>query len=87
MPFIDPGHWQCRQIVGGEEIMPSVLADLEKRRAKIEEIDASRYRGLVRGFIALSQVLGYQRVLEKRTDARALAAPLLKVLSSGFLFT
>jgi translation elongation factor EF-G len=59
----------------GKEIdqskVPSVLADLKKRRTKIEEADASLHEGLVEGFIALAQVLGYHRVLEKMTHARA----------------
>jgi len=59
------------EIRAPEELIPSVLADLKKRRAKIEEADASLHEGLVKGFIALAQVLGYHRVLEKMTDARA----------------
>ena len=59
------------EIRAPEELMPSVLADLKKRRTKIEEADASSHEGLVEGFIALAQVLGYHRVLEKMTDARA----------------
>jgi elongation factor G len=59
------------QLRSPEDLISTVIEDLNKRRAWIRKAEPLSHGLLIEGLVPLSQVLGYHRILEELTDKRA----------------